>query len=73
MVECCDLFIGMDVSKDRHAVAVANGGRDGEVRFFGEIVSDGGTVRRFVRKLERPAYSSVSATRRGGRATGCSG
>ena len=41
MVECSDLFIGMDVSKDRHAVAVADGGRDGEVRFFGEIGSDG--------------------------------
>ena len=54
MVECSDLFIGMDVSKDRHAVAVADDGRDGEVRYFGEIGSDGGSVRRFVRKLERP-------------------
>ena len=53
MVECSDLFIGMDVSKDRHAVAVADGGRDGEVRYFGEIGSDGGSVRRLVRKLER--------------------
>ena len=35
MVECGDLFIGMDVSKGRHAVAVADGGRDGEVRCFG--------------------------------------
>ena len=33
MVECSDHFIGMDVSKDRHAVAVADGGRDGEVGF----------------------------------------
>ena len=54
MVECSELFIGMDVAKDRHAVAVADGGRDGEVRYFGEIGSDGGSVRRFVRKLERP-------------------
>ena len=54
MVECSNIFIGMDVSKDRHAVAVADGGRDGEVRYFGEIGSDGGSVRRFVRKLERP-------------------
>ena len=43
------------MSKDRHAIAVADGGRDGEVRFFGEIGSDGGSVRRFVRKLEPPA------------------
>ena len=54
MVECSDLLIGMGVLKDRHAVAVADGGRDGEVRFVGEIGSDGGSVRRFVRKLERP-------------------
>ena len=54
MVECSDPFIGMDVSKDRHAVAVADGGRDGEVRFCGEVGSDGGSVRRFVRELERP-------------------
>ena len=33
MIECSDLFIGMDVSKDRHAVTVAGGGRQGEVRF----------------------------------------
>ena len=45
MVECSNIFIGMDVSKDRHAVAVADGGRDGEVRYFGEIGSDGGSVR----------------------------
>ncbi len=54
MVECSELFVGMDVSKDRHAVAVAEGGRDGEVRFYGEIGSDNASVRRLVRKLERP-------------------
>lgn len=32
MVECSDLFIRMDVSKDRHAVAVADGRRDGDGR-----------------------------------------
>ena len=33
---------------------MVNGGRDGEVRFYGEIGSDSCSVRRFVRKLERP-------------------
>ena len=54
MVDYSDVFIGLDVSKDSHAVAVAQGGRDGEVRYFGEIASDAAAVRRFVRKLERP-------------------
>ena len=53
MVDCSEVFAGMDVSKERHAVAVADSGRDGEVRFFGEIGSDGASVRRFVRKLEQ--------------------
>ena len=53
MVDCSEVFIGMDVSKDRHAVAAAEGGRDGEVRFHGEIGSDDASVRRLVRKLER--------------------
>ena len=26
MAECSEIFVGMDVSKDRHAVAVADGG-----------------------------------------------
>jgi hypothetical protein len=29
VVENSELFIGLDVSKDSHAVAVAEGGRDG--------------------------------------------
>ena len=54
MVEDSELFIGLDVSKDSHAVAVAENGRGGEVRSHGEIGSDAASVRRLVRKLERP-------------------
>ena len=35
-------------------MAVPESGRDGEVRFYGEIGSHGVSVCRFVRKLERP-------------------
>ena len=52
MVDCREVFVGMDVSKDSHAVPEAESGR--EVRFYGENGSDGASVRRFVRKLERP-------------------
>lgn len=54
MVECSEVFIGLDVSKDSHAVAVAESGRAGEVRSYGEVSSDASAVRRLVRKLERP-------------------
>ena len=54
MDENSEVFIGLDVSKDSHAVAVAESGRDGEVMSCGEIAADAASVRRFVRKLERP-------------------
>ena len=54
MAEDSDVFIGLDVSKESHAVAVAEGGRDGEVRSWSEIGSNAASVRCLVRKLERP-------------------
>jgi transposase len=53
-VEDGELFIGLDASKDSHAVAVAEGGRGGEVRSHGEIGSDAASVRVLVRKLDGP-------------------
>ncbi|MCP1845951.1 hypothetical protein ACVIHI_008586 [Bradyrhizobium sp. USDA 4524] len=47
-------FVGLDAAKDRHAVAIAENGRDGEVRYLGEISSDNASVGRLVRKLARP-------------------
>ena len=32
-----EAFVGFDTSKLRNAVAIADAGRGGEVRFFGEI------------------------------------
>ncbi len=54
MQENGEVFIGLDVSKNSHAVAVAESGRDGEVRSCGEIGADAASVRRFVRKLDLP-------------------
>lgn len=45
--------VGVDVSKAKHAIAIAEGGREGEVRYFGEIEATPAAVERFVRKLER--------------------
>lgn len=46
-------YVGVDVSKAKHAIAVAEGGRHGEVRYFGEIEARPAAVERFVRKLEK--------------------
>lgn len=40
MVEQREAFVGIDVAKLRNAVAVADGGRMGEVRYRGEFDAD---------------------------------
>jgi transposase len=47
------VYVGVDVSKNKHAIAVAEGGRTGEVRYFGEIDTTPTSVERLVRKLEK--------------------
>lgn len=51
--EHSEVYVGLDVAKVRHAVAVAEGGRQGEVRYLGEIDADPASVRRMVARLEK--------------------
>jgi len=46
-------FVGLDVSKAHHAVAIADAGRNGEVRRLGNIPATLDGVRRLVRRLEK--------------------
>lgn len=46
-----EAYVGLDTSKLRHAVAVAEGGRTGEVRFLGEIETTEEAMIRLVKKL----------------------
>ena len=46
-----ELFIGIDTSKLRNAVAVAEAGRGGEVRYLGEIDTTEAATRKLVAKL----------------------
>jgi transposase len=46
-----EAFIGLDTSKLRHAVAIADGGRGGEVRFYGEIENTPAAMAKLVRRL----------------------
>jgi transposase len=46
-----EAFVGIDVAKRRNAVAVADAGRDGEVRFFGEVDASSDSMRRLAAKL----------------------
>lgn len=53
MEQYTEVFVGLDVAKLRHAVALAEDGRQGEVRFYGEIDADTESLRRLVSKLEK--------------------
>ena len=48
-------FVAFDSAKakDKHAVAIADDGRDGEVRYLGEIDNSTDAVRKLVAKLSR--------------------
>jgi transposase len=51
MAEPREAFIGIDAAKLRNAVAVADAGRDGEVRFLGEVDASPESMRRLAAKL----------------------
>src|SRR3954469_11349659 len=51
MAETMEAFVGIDVAQLRNAVAVADAGRDGEVRFYGEVDASPESMRRLAAKL----------------------
>ena len=46
-----EAFIGIDAAKARNAVAVADEGRDGEIRYLGEFDASPEVMRRLVQRL----------------------
>jgi transposase len=51
MGDYSEAFVGIDTSKLRNAVAIADAGRSGEVRFLGEIENTPAAMAKLVRKL----------------------
>jgi transposase len=51
MKQYSEAFVGFDSAKKKHAVAIAEGERNGEVRYIGEIDSSPATVERVIGKL----------------------
>jgi len=46
-----EAFVGIDVAKLRNAIAIADAGREGEVRFFGEVDASGVNMRRVILRI----------------------
>ena len=61
-----EAFVAFDVAKKKHAVAVAEGGRTGEVRFLGDVENSPlpieRTIKRLTERYERKACPSPYAT-----------
>jgi hypothetical protein len=53
-----EAFVGIDSAKARNAVAIAEGGRKGEIRYLGEIDATPDAVAKLVRKLADPSHGS---------------
>src|ERR1700753_1339743 len=53
MQQDSEIYVGLDTSKLKISVALPTAGRDGEVRFFGDIDSTPEAVARLVAKLEK--------------------
>ena len=51
MGDYTEVFVGLDVAKLQNAVAIAEAGRSGEVRYLGEIGEPLEATRKLVAKL----------------------
>jgi len=46
-----EVFVAFDVAKKKHAVAIAEGGRTGEVRFMGNVENNPAPIERTIKRL----------------------
>src|SRR6202451_1797759 len=46
-----EVFVAFDVAKKKHAVAIAEGGRTGEVRFMGNVENNPAPIERAIKRL----------------------
>jgi transposase len=53
-----EVFVGIDAAKARNAIALAEGGRDGEVRYVGEVDASAESMRRVVKRIVDKYHSA---------------
>ena len=46
-----EVFVAFDVAKKKHAIAIAEGGRTGEVRFLGDVENSPLPIERTIKRL----------------------
>jgi hypothetical protein len=65
-----EVFVAFDVAKKKHAVAIAEGGRTGEVRFLGEVENSPLPIKRTTRDWLTDTIGCMSDLRLGRRDMG---
>ena len=73
MGEHSGAFVAFDVAKTKHAVAIAEQGRTGEVRFLGEVENTPARIERTIKKLAARYGRLQVCSKRVRRVTGCIG
>jgi hypothetical protein len=68
-----EVFVGIDVAKLRNAVAIADAGRHGEIRYLGEFDAALESMKRLVKRLATKYERLYFVMRRGRLAMGCIG
>jgi hypothetical protein len=58
-----EVFVAFEVAKKKHAVAIAEGGRTGEVRFLGDVENSPLPIERTIKRLEPSALLGHVALR----------
>jgi hypothetical protein len=56
MGEYSEAFVGIDVAKERNAIAIADGERGGEVRYLGEVDASPASMTWIVRPPRSPPW-----------------
>ncbi|QAB01055.1 MULTISPECIES: IS110 family RNA-guided transposase [Agrobacterium tumefaciens complex] len=51
MADYREVFVGIDVAKLKNAIAVAESGREGEIRFWGEVDASDSSMRRIIQRI----------------------
>ena len=59
MGEYSEAFVAFDVVKAKHAVALAEGGRGGEMRFLGEIENTPARIEQIIQEAVGPLRSAA--------------
>jgi transposase len=71
MGEYSGAFVAVDVAKAKHAVAIAESGREGEIGFLGEIENSPAAIERIIKKLSGRYERLHVCYEAGPTATGC--